>query len=59
MVIGWSELAQGVEKDEEVNGVGMTLLVDERLNKTNQNSNQIEVVVVVKVKVGKCWVGKG
>ena len=44
MVIGWSKLAQGVEKDEKIDSVGKTLLVDERLEKNNQNSNQTKVV---------------
>ena len=44
MVIGWSELAPKVENDEKSDGVAKTILVDKRLDVTNQNSNTIEVV---------------
>ena len=44
MVIGWSELAPKVENDEKIDGVVKTILVDERLETTNQNSKITKVV---------------
>ena len=44
MVIGWSlELVPRSENEVEIDSVGQTILVDERLGTSNQNSEQIEV----------------
>ena len=45
MVIGWSnvELALKLENDEGSDGVTETILVDNRLEETNVNSNTNEV----------------
>ena len=44
MVIGWKEMTPRNENEVGVSSVGQTILVDERLGITNQNSKEIQVV---------------
>ena len=45
MVIGWNELVPRSENEVGIDSVGQTILVDERLGITNQNSKENQVVV--------------
>ena len=44
MVIGWKEMIPKSENEVGIGSVGQTILVDERLGITNQNSKKIQVV---------------
>ena len=43
MVIGWKDMIPKSENDEEIGGVGQTILVDKRLGSSNQDSNLNQV----------------
>ena len=45
MVIGWNILTPESKNDEEVGSVGQAVLVDKRLEESNQDSNQIQLVI--------------